>query len=71
MTPVAYEEYLSSLSEEEFQKYLDEEEARYREMQAHSIERAKKRIKDLGAEDMLVAGGNTDDAQQEGGGDDE
>lgn len=71
MTPVAYEEYMSSLSEEEFQKYLDEEEARYREMQAHSIERAKKRIKDLGAEDMLVAGGNTDDTQQEGGGDDE
>ena len=43
----------------------------YREMQAHSIERAKKRIKELGAEDMLVAGGSTDDVQQEGGGDDE
>lgn len=70
MTPVAYEEYLSSLGEEEFQKYLDEEEIRYREMQAHSIERAKKRIRDLGAEDMLVDGG-TDDAQAEGGGEDE
>ena len=72
MTPVAYEEYLSSLSEEEFQKYLDEEEVRYREMQAHSIERAKKRIKDLGAEDKLDdSTDSADDAQVEGGGDNE
>lgn len=63
MTPVEYESYLSSLSDEEFQKYLDAEEIRYREMKAESIKKAKARAKDLGAMD--------DDDDDEGGGDDE
>ena len=72
MTPVEYERYLSSLSNEEFQKYLDAEEIRYREMKAESIKKAKARVKDLGAMDDdpgadLVA----EDDDDEGGGDDE
>lgn len=51
MTPVAYEEYLTALSDEEFQKYLDEGEAQYREMKANSAEHARARVKDLGIED--------------------
>ena len=53
MTPVEYEAYLNALSDEEFQKYIDQGEAEYKEMQAHSIERAKARIRDLGAEDSV------------------
>lgn len=53
MTPVEYEAYLDALSDEEFQKYIDQGETEYKEMQAHSIERAKARIRDLGAEDSV------------------
>ena len=68
MTPVEYERYLSSLSDEEFQKYLDEEEIRYKEMKAESIRKAKIRAKDLGAEDEIEA----EDSEPEiGGGEDE
>ena len=87
MTPVEYEKYLSSLSEEEFQKYLDAEEIRYREMKAESIKKAKARAKDLGAyeaedldaEDLKAEDLDADpvddldaeDDNEEGGGDDE
>lgn len=73
MTPVDYESYLSSLSEDEFQKYLDDEEIRYREMKAHSIELAKKRAKDLGAEedDEAEEEAEAKEEADEGGGDDE
>ena len=64
MTPVAYEEYLTSLSDEEFQKYLDEGEVQYREMKAHSAEHARARVKDLGIED-------SDNDAEEGEGSDE
>lgn len=60
-TPVEYESYLSSLSDEEFQKYLDEEELRYREMKAESIRKAKARAKELGAEDDVAEGGGEDE----------
>jgi transposase InsO family protein len=68
-TPVEYESYLSSLSDEEFQKYLDEEELRYREMKAESIRKAKARAKELGAYESEDIG--TEDDVAEGGGEDE
>lgn len=72
MTPVEYERYLSSLSDEEFQKYLDAEEIRYREMKAESIKKAKARAKDLGAmDDDPGADPEAEEDDEEGGGDDE
>ena len=72
MTPVEYESYLSSLSDEEFQKYLDAEEIRYREMKAESIKKAKARAKDLGAmDDDPGADLVSEDDEDEGGGDNE
>lgn len=75
-TPVEYESYLSSLSDEEFQKYLDEEELRYREMKAESIRKAKARAKELGAFDSGTESAFDDVHDEvadavEGGGDNE
>ena len=42
MTPVEYEEYLSSMSEEDFEVYLSEERSRYEEMKEQAAEKAIK-----------------------------
>ena len=47
-TPVEYEEYLLSLNDEEFGRYLAQEEARYDEMKKRASELAKKRYGTLG-----------------------
>jgi hypothetical protein len=48
MTPVKYEEYLLSLSEEEFNEYLKAEEKKYDDMKKEAEKKAKKRYKTLG-----------------------
>lgn len=48
MTPLKYEAYLSSMSDEEFKLYLDKEEKKYNEMKAKAAEKAKERAKTLG-----------------------
>jgi len=48
MTPVEYERYLESLSEDEFVAYLNEEEEKYKKMQEKATEKAKERAKTLG-----------------------
>ena len=48
MTPVKYEEYLSSLSDEDFQtEYLEPEKEKYAAMKKHSDVRTKKKAMDL------------------------
>lgn len=48
MTPLKYEEYLLSLSDEEFEKYLEIEEKKYINMKAEAAKKAKERYKTLG-----------------------
>ena len=48
MTPVEYENYLASLDEDEFQKYLALEEEHYEKMKERAAELAKKRYGTLG-----------------------
>lgn len=48
MTPVEYERYLESLSEEDFASYINEEEEKYRKMQENATKKAKERAKTLG-----------------------
>ena len=43
MTPVQYEAYLNSMSEEEFAVYLEKEEQKYEQMKAEAVEKARKR----------------------------
>ena len=50
MTPVEYDRYLSAMTDEEFSRYLEEEEGRYRQMQEASAAKAKLRAKTLGPE---------------------
>lgn len=49
MTPVRYEEYLNSMSEEEFSSYLRKEKERYNKMREGAVEKARKRAECLGA----------------------
>lgn len=48
MTPVKYEEYLLSMTDEEFEKHLDREKEKYHEMQQIAAEKAKARYRTLG-----------------------
>lgn len=50
MTPIEFEEYLSNMNDEEFEEYLKNEKEKYDLMRQKAIEKAKKRVKDLGAE---------------------
>lgn len=49
MTPDEYEKYLLSMSDEDFQKYSDNERQKYDTMMAKAKENALKRAKDIGA----------------------
>lgn len=49
MTPVEFEKYLLEMSNEEFNDYLKNEKEKYETMRQKAIEKAKKRVKDLGA----------------------
>ena len=48
MTPLQYEEYLLSLSEEEWAVYLEDRQSEYNDMKAKASMKAKARYKDLG-----------------------
>ena len=48
LTPVKYEEYLLSLSEEAFDEYLETEKKKYDDMKEKAVKKAKKRYKTLG-----------------------
>ena len=48
LTPVKYEEYLLSLSEEAFDEYLETEKKKYEDMKEKAAKKAKKRYKTLG-----------------------
>lgn len=48
MTPVEYEEYLLNMDDEEFGRYLEKEEERYKKMKEHAVRLAKKRYGTLG-----------------------
>ena len=48
MTPAEYEEYLLSMDDAEFGRYLEKEEERYKEMKERAAELAKKRYGTLG-----------------------
>lgn len=48
MTPVQFDKYLRSLSDEEFQKYLDQEQEKYDRMKKHAESLAQQRNKTLG-----------------------
>lgn len=48
MTPVEYEQYLLSMTEDEFSDYLAREEEKYQRMKANAARRAIERAKDLG-----------------------
>ena len=49
MTPVEFEKYLLEMSEGEFNDYHKIEKEKYELMKEKAIEKAKKRMKDLGA----------------------
>ncbi len=48
MTPLQYENYLLSLTDDEFAEYMDREEKKYKDMQKRSAKKAKDRYKTLG-----------------------
>ena len=48
MTPVEYEQYLLSMTEEAFSAYLAQEEEKYRQMKENAAKRAIERAKNLG-----------------------
>lgn len=48
MTPVEYEQYLLSMTEEEFSEYLAREEEKYQQMKENAARRAIERAKNLG-----------------------
>lgn len=54
MTPVEFERYLLEMDDEDFDAYLKAEKEKYDLMRQKSIEKAKKRAKDLGAEESSM-----------------
>ena len=48
MTPVEYEQYLLSMTEEAFSAYLAREEEKYQQMKENAAKRAIERAKNLG-----------------------
>lgn len=49
MTPAEFEKYLLEMSQDDFNDYLESEKSNYEAMRQKAIEKAKKRVKDLGA----------------------
>ena len=54
MTPVEYEKWLCTMTEEEFAEYMSSEEERYRKKKEESAKKAIKRARDY-REDTLAA----------------
>ena len=48
MTPIKYEQYLLSMTEDEFSEYLAREEEKYQRMKENAARRAIERAKSLG-----------------------
>jgi len=53
MTPVEFEEYLLTMSDEEYEVYYQKELDKYNKMMEKAKENAKQRAKDIGAYDIL------------------
>lgn len=66
MTPTEYEEYLNSLSDNEYSDYLQNEQEKYDKMMKKAREKALKRAVELGAlteEDMELYGSGKKEEQ--------